>query len=140
MIHLYRPWHSLQLLEALPSSVKKLALVEQLSQRTTAWSPLIQDFVSDLQAVLPTTSKDVQIPRITSFQLGAVTLENVRSTLKAISANLNSTTPINNLLLVSLLPAPALSKLPRLLLRPPLNLKKLIPKSLTKFSETRLKL
>lgn len=97
LIHLFRPWHSLQLLEAIPSSVKKIALAEQLHRRTTTWSPLIQDFVSDLQATIHTLPTPPTVPQITSFQLGAVTFENIRSTLKAIVANLSSSSPINNL-------------------------------------------
>lgn len=94
LIHSYRPWSSSQLLNSIPSSIKKIGLVEQLHRRITAWSPLVQDFISDLQA----SSQSLEnIPQIISFQLGQVTFENVRSTIKAITANLSSTTPVNNL-------------------------------------------
>lgn len=94
LIHTYRPWSSHQLLNSIPATIKKLALVEQLSRRITAWSPLVQDFVSDIHAS-ETVPKN--IPQIISFQLGRVSFDNVRSTLKAISANLASSSPVNNL-------------------------------------------
>lgn len=94
VIRTYRPWSSKDLLDAIPDSVCNIALVEQLHRKTTTWSPLVQDFVADLQASVDDFST---IPSFTAFQLGSVTYENIRSTLKAITTNLNSAHPINNL-------------------------------------------
>lgn len=94
VIRTYRPWSSKKLLAAIPKSVTKIALVEQLHRRTTTWSPLVQDFVADLQA---SASDFSDVPAFVTFQLGAVTYENIRSTLKAITTNLNSSSPVNNL-------------------------------------------
>lgn len=94
VIRTYRPWSSLDLLNTIPKSVTKLALVEQLHRRTTTWSPLVQDFVADLQA---SASDFSTVPSFVAFQLGVVTYENIRSTLKTISSNLNASSPVNNL-------------------------------------------
>lgn len=94
VIRTYRPWSSKDLLDAIPESVTNVALVEQMHRRTTTWSPLVQDFVADIQA---SASDFSSIPSFVAFQLGAVTYENIRSTLKAITTNLNSTSPVNNL-------------------------------------------
>lgn len=94
VIRTYRPWSSKDLLDALPSSVRSIALVEQQHRKTTTWSPLVQDFVADLQA---SASDFSDIPTFVAFQLGSVTYDNIRSVLNAITSNLNATKPINNL-------------------------------------------
>lgn len=93
LIHVYRPWSSKQLLSVLPKSVTRLGLVEQLKKKITTWSPLIQDFIADASDEKLFNSIETTI----SFQLGGVTSENVITVLKAISLNLTSSNPVNNL-------------------------------------------
>lgn len=94
VIRTYRPWSSLDLINSIPKSVTKIALAEQLHRKTTTWSPLVQDFVANLQA---TASDFSSIPQFVAFQLGRVTYENVRSVIQTIISNLNAPTPLNNL-------------------------------------------
>ena len=94
VIRTYRPWSSLDLINSIPKSVTKIALAEQLHRKTTTWSPLVQDFVANLQA---TASDFSTVPQFVAFQIGRVTYENVRSVLNTIVSNLNAPTPVNNL-------------------------------------------
>ncbi|ANB12012.1 sulfite reductase (NADPH) subunit beta [Sugiyamaella lignohabitans] len=91
LIRVYRPWSSEDLIGTLPSSVKRVGLVEQIQKQTTAWSPLFQDFVSD------GVEKLSRFDHLVSFQLGGVNYDNVRTVLKSISSNLNAEVPIQKL-------------------------------------------
>jgi len=89
---LYRPWLSERLVEALPSSVKKIAVLEQIKRKTTKWGPILLDLLMSLRG-----SGNGQGPLIVGYQLGYVEYSTVTQALSGIFQNLRSENPIQNL-------------------------------------------
>lgn len=79
LIKVYRPWSTADLVNAIPKSIVKLALVEQIHQLTTNWSPLTQDIISDINSI-----KDRKLPSLVSFQLGIVNSESIKQVFYSI--------------------------------------------------------
>ena len=91
---LYRPWVSNDLYEALPSSVKKIAVLEQIRKRTVKWGPVLLDLLTSLRMGGPSTAG---VPLIVGNQLGYIEPATARQALRGIFQNLRSTSPIQNL-------------------------------------------
>lgn len=89
---LYRPWLSERLVEALPSSVEKIAVLEQIKRKTTKWGPILLDLLMSLRG-----SGNGQGPQIVGYQLGYVEYSTVTQALSGIFQNLRSQNPIQNL-------------------------------------------
>jgi sulfite reductase (NADPH) hemoprotein beta-component len=89
---LYRPWLSERLVEALPSSVEKIAVLEQIKRKTTKWGPILLDLLMSLRG-----SGNGQGPQIVGYQLGYVEYSTVTQALSGIFQNLQSQSPIQNL-------------------------------------------
>jgi sulfite reductase (NADPH) hemoprotein beta-component len=89
---LYRPWLSERLIEALPSSVEKIAVLEQIKRKTTKWGPILLDLLMSLRG-----SGNGQGPQIVGYQLGYVEYSTVTQALSGIFQNLQSQSPIQNL-------------------------------------------
>ncbi|KAK0307037.1 Sulfite reductase [NADPH] subunit beta [Friedmanniomyces endolithicus] len=89
---IYRPWLAERLNEALPSSVKKLAVLEQVRRRTTKWGPVRLDLLMSLKA-----SGAQQTPTIVGYQLGYLEYTTITQALSGIFQNLLSSSPIQNL-------------------------------------------
>ncbi|TKA69964.1 hypothetical protein B0A55_08481 [Friedmanniomyces simplex] len=89
---LYRPWLAERLTEALPSSVKKLAVLEQVRRRTTKWGPVLLDLLMSLKA-----SGSQQTPVIVGYQLGYLEYTTITQALSGIFQNLLSPSPIQSL-------------------------------------------
>jgi sulfite reductase (NADPH) hemoprotein beta-component len=89
---LYRPWLSERLVEALPSSVQKIAVLEQIKRKTTKWGPILLDLLMSLRG-----SGNGQGPQIVGYQLGYVEYSTVTQALSGIFQNLQSQSPIQNL-------------------------------------------
>ena len=90
---LYRPWLGTKLIEAVPSSVKRIAILEQIRKKTTKWGPILLDVLTSLKIGPQITST----PLIVGYQLGYVQPATVRQALRGIFHNLNSPSPIQNL-------------------------------------------
>lgn len=90
---LYRPWVSSDLFEAFPSSVKKIAVLEQIRKKTVKWGPVLLDLLTSLRMGPLTTGP----PLIVGNQLGYIEPATARQALRGIFQNLRSASPIQNL-------------------------------------------
>ncbi|TKA61432.1 hypothetical protein B0A49_11778 [Cryomyces minteri] len=88
---LYRPWLRTKLREVLPSTVQRLAVLEQVRKRTTRWGPLLLDLLMTLKSDGATT------PVIVGYQLGYLEPSTIQQALRGIFQNLMSEKPIQNL-------------------------------------------
>ncbi|CAK7264657.1 Sulfite reductase [NADPH] subunit beta [Sporothrix epigloea] len=88
---LYRPWLAAQLLEAIPKSVKRIAVLERISRKTTKWGPTLLDV---LTAVKSTTGG---IETIVGYHLGYLSSETIDQALRGIYQNLTAAEPVQNL-------------------------------------------
>ncbi|RFU34069.1 hypothetical protein B7463_g2327, partial [Scytalidium lignicola] len=91
-VRLYRPWLSEKLIETLPKSIKRLAVLEQIRRKTTKWGPLLLDLLTTLKSG-PTGGLEV----IVGHQLGYIAPEAVEQALRGVFQNLKSEKPIQNL-------------------------------------------
>ena len=90
---LYRPWMGQGLIEALPNSIRRIAVLEQIKRKTTKWGPVLLDILMSLR-VGPHAG---EAPLIVGHQMGHLEPATVRQALKGIFQNLKSTSPIQNL-------------------------------------------
>ena len=90
---LYRPWLGNGLIESLPNSIRRIAVLEQIRRKTTKWGPVLLDILMSLK-IGPNAA---EAPLIVGHQLGYLEPATVRQALKGISQNLNSASPIQNL-------------------------------------------
>ncbi len=88
---LHRPWLGAKLVEVLPKTVKKLAVLEQIRRRTTKWGPVFLDILTTLQG------SESGVETIVGHQLGHITADTVNQALKGIFQNLTSESPVQNL-------------------------------------------
>ncbi|KAF2861708.1 sulphite reductase hemo protein, beta subunit [Piedraia hortae CBS 480.64] len=89
---LYRPWLPNQLQEALPSSVKRVAVLEQIRRSTTKWGPILLDVLASLNA----PGHELR-PLVVGYQLGYIGSNTITQALSGIFQNLLSASPIQNL-------------------------------------------
>jgi sulfite reductase (NADPH) hemoprotein beta-component len=89
---LYRPWLGAKLVETVPKSVKRLAVLEQIRRKATKWGPTFLDLLTTLKSG-PGGGVEV----IVSSQLGYIAPETVQQALRGIFQNLKSEKPIQNL-------------------------------------------
>lgn len=89
---LYRPWLGSKLIEAIPKSIKRIAVLEQIRRKTTKWGPLLLDLLTTLKAG-PGGGVEV----IVGHQLGFIEPDTVRQALRGVVQNLVSEKPIQNL-------------------------------------------
>ncbi|KAK0637094.1 hypothetical protein B0T17DRAFT_627349 [Bombardia bombarda] len=88
---LYRPWLGAKLIEAIPRSVKRIAVLEQVSRKTTKWGPLLIDVLTSVKSAVG------GVETIVGNQLGYISSETVVQALRGIFQNLTSEKPIQNL-------------------------------------------
>ncbi|KAH8803276.1 hypothetical protein F5884DRAFT_502771 [Xylogone sp. PMI_703] len=91
-VRLYRPWLGSKLIETLPKSIKRLAVLEQIRKKTTKWGPLLLDLLTTLKA---SPAGGVEV--IVGHQLGYIAPETVEQALRGVFQNLKSEKPIQNL-------------------------------------------
>lgn len=89
-VRLYRPWMASALVELLPTSVRRIAVLEQIRRKTTKWGPILLDLLTALN----TGSAG---PLVIGYQLGYLEPSTIRQALNGIFSNLMSQTPIQNL-------------------------------------------
>ncbi|QSZ34250.1 hypothetical protein DSL72_005840 [Monilinia vaccinii-corymbosi] len=89
---LYRPWLGSKLIEAIPKSIKRIAVLEQIRRKTTKWGPLLLDLLTTLKSG-PGGGVEV----IVGHQLGFIAPDTVRQALRGVVQNLVSEKPIQNL-------------------------------------------
>ncbi|KAK3714962.1 Sulfite reductase [NADPH] subunit beta [Vermiconidia calcicola] len=90
---LYRPWLTERLVESLPKSVKKIAVLEQIRRKTTKWGPLLLDLLMSVKS----SSEFEKAPLIVGYQLGFIEYSTITQALSGIFQNLSSASPIQNL-------------------------------------------
>ncbi|OAQ97774.1 hypothetical protein LLEC1_00558 [Akanthomyces lecanii] len=88
---LYRPWLGSKLVEALPKTIKRIAVLEQIRRKTTKWGPLLIDVVSSIK------SGPGGVETIVGHQLGYIAAEAADQALRGILQNLTSEAPLQNL-------------------------------------------
>lgn len=88
---LYRPWLGAKLLEVIPKSVKRIAVLEQVSRKTTKWGPVLIDVLTSVKSGLG--GVDV----VVGHQLGYIAPDTIQQALKGIFQNLASNKPLQNL-------------------------------------------
>jgi sulfite reductase (NADPH) hemoprotein beta-component len=88
---LYRPWIGRKLASALPKSIKRIAVLEQVRRKTTKWGPLLMDLLMTLKGAGNAG------PVIVGYQLGYVAPEAVTQALRGIFQNLDLESPLQNL-------------------------------------------
>ncbi|KFZ09628.1 hypothetical protein V502_08601 [Pseudogymnoascus sp. VKM F-4520 (FW-2644)] len=89
---LYRPWLGAKLVEVVPKTVKRLAVLEQIRKKTTKWGPIFLDILTTLKSGPGEGAKT-----IVGHQLGHITPDTVSQALRGIFQNLTSDAPIQNL-------------------------------------------
>lgn len=90
---LYRPWLGSSLVESVPQSVKRIAVLEQIRKKTVKWGPVLMDILTSLKTG-PSASGT---PMIVGHQLGYIEPSTARQALRGIFQNLKSLSPIQNL-------------------------------------------
>ncbi|KAL8893341.1 MAG: hypothetical protein Q9192_005363 [Flavoplaca navasiana] len=90
---LYRPWNGPRLAESLPTSVRRVAVLEQIRRKTTKWGPLLLDVLTSLRAK-PSASGSVLV---VGHHLGYIEAATVHQALRGIFQNLSLETPYQNL-------------------------------------------
>ena len=90
---LYRPWIGGALLEAVPPSVKRIAVLEQIRKKTVKWGPVLLDLLTSLRTGPGTAGS----PLLVGNQLGFLEPATARQALRGIFQNLRSPSPIQNL-------------------------------------------
>jgi sulfite reductase (NADPH) hemoprotein beta-component len=88
---LYRPWLGAKLLESIPKSVKKVAVLEQVSRKTTKWGPILIDVLTSVKSAAG------GVETIVGHQLGYISKETVQQALRGVFQNLASDKPVQNL-------------------------------------------
>ncbi|TGO15768.1 hypothetical protein BTUL_0036g00600 [Botrytis tulipae] len=89
---LYRPWLGSKLIEAIPRSIKRIAVLEKIRRKTTKWGPLLLDLLTTLKSG-PGGGVEV----IVGHQLGFIEPDTVRQALRGVVQNLVSEKPVQNL-------------------------------------------
>jgi sulfite reductase (NADPH) hemoprotein beta-component len=90
-VRLYRPWLGAMLVNAMPPSIKKVAVIEQIRRKTTKWGPLLMDLLMSLQ------STGGAAPTIVGYQLGYVNDATISNVVQDIFKNLQSEKPEQNI-------------------------------------------
>ncbi|VBB74085.1 Putative sulfite reductase [NADPH] subunit beta [Podospora comata] len=88
---LYRPWLGARLIDALPKSVKRVAVLEQVSRKTTKWGPVLIDVLTSVKSAVG------GVETIVGYQLGYITKESVKQALSGVFQNLTLEKPVQNL-------------------------------------------
>lgn len=90
-VRLYRPWLGSLLASSIPSSVKRIGVVEQIRRKTTKWGPLLMDLLMSLR------SSGGVSPTIVGYQLGYVNEKSINGVIGTVYNNLQSAKPEQNL-------------------------------------------
>ncbi|KEY66623.1 hypothetical protein S7711_01918 [Stachybotrys chartarum IBT 7711] len=88
---LYRPWIGSKFVEAIPASIKRIAVLEQIHRKTTKWGPLLIDILTSVK------SGPGGLEAIVGHQLGHIAPETATQALRGVLQNLTAAKPIQNL-------------------------------------------
>lgn len=93
---LYRPWVGSQIANAIPSSVKRIGVLEQV-RKTTKWGPSFLDLLSSL---VPSGAGGRAL-QLVEYRLGYVEKSTADQALRGIIQNLDSPSPVQHLVVGS---------------------------------------
>lgn len=93
-VHLYRPFSLPHLLEALPASVEKIAVLDRTKEPGSGGEPLYQDVVTSLFTAF-SSGQIARLPKITGGRYGLSSKEFTPAMVKAIFEELKQTSPKN---------------------------------------------
>ncbi|KAH7322943.1 sulfite reductase beta subunit [Stachybotrys elegans] len=88
---LYRPWLGSKLVESIPASIKRIAVLEQIHRKTTKWGPLLIDVLTSIK------SGPGGVEVIVGHQLGHITPETASQAIRGVLQNLTAEKPLQNL-------------------------------------------
>jgi sulfite reductase (NADPH) hemoprotein beta-component len=88
---LYRPWLGAMLVQFVPKSVKRIAVLEQVSRKTTKWGPVLIDVLTSVKSAVG------GVETVVGHQLGCISKETVQQALRGVFQNLTSDKPVQNL-------------------------------------------
>ncbi|PGH07028.1 sulfite reductase (NADPH) hemoprotein, beta-component [Blastomyces parvus] len=89
---LYRPWVGSQISRAIPKSIERIAVLEQV-RKTTRWGPAFLDLLSSLSQ----PSDSGRAPQLVGYRLGYIEPSTSHQALRGILQNLAADAPIQNL-------------------------------------------
>lgn len=89
-IRVYRPWNNQDLVDSIPKTVRKVAVLEQIKNKTTRWGPLFMD-------ILTAFNQSSKLPTLVAGQLGFNNSETISQALRGIVQNLQAKSPLQNL-------------------------------------------
>lgn len=89
---LYRPWVGGQIVNSIPNSIEKIAVMEQV-RKTTKWGPSFMDLLSSVSPA----AINGQSLKIVGYRLGYVEPSTAVQALRGILQNLQAPAPIQNL-------------------------------------------
>ncbi|QIW99129.1 hypothetical protein AMS68_004647 [Peltaster fructicola] len=89
---LYRPWLTERLIASIPTSIRKIAVLEQVRRKTTKWGPILLDLLMSMKS-----SGSAAGPLIVGYQLGYLEYNTITQALSGIFQNLRAKNPIQNL-------------------------------------------
>ena len=90
-VRVYRPWSAKQLAAIIPATVTRVAVLEQLKNKTTKWGPVFLDVLTALNSS--------NAPKLVAGQLGLNTVDTISQALRGIIQNLEADAPLQNLLI-----------------------------------------
>lgn len=90
---LYRPWLGSAFSDAVPKSIKRVAVLEQVRRKTTKWGPTFLDILSSLSPSLGGQSSITLV----GYKLGYIEPATAAQALRGIFQNLTSASPIQGL-------------------------------------------
>lgn len=90
---LYRPWVGGNFSAAIPSSIKRIAVLEQIRKKTTKWGPSFLDLLSSINPTLGGKKS----ASLVGYRLGYVQPATARQALRGIFQNLRLPIPVQNL-------------------------------------------
>jgi len=94
-LHLYRPFPTSELLDAIPATVKAIAVLDRTKEPGATGEPLYQDVVTSFAEGVATNRRKA-MPRILGGRYGLSSKEFTPAMVKAVFDNLASTSPKNH--------------------------------------------
>lgn len=88
---LYRPWLGAKMLDSIPKTLKRIAVLEQISRKTTKWGPILLDVLTSVK------SGPGGVQHIVGYQVGYITQDTASQALRGICQNLALDKPVQNL-------------------------------------------
>ncbi|TIB38487.1 hypothetical protein E3P86_01605 [Wallemia ichthyophaga] len=83
----YRPMDYQRLLDLIPSSVERIAVLEQVTKKVDQFAPLFVDVISAF------TTSDRQLPKLSSSVIGSISQDKIATVVESVHSNLDKDQP-----------------------------------------------